>query len=147
LFPHLCTARGNLEQLKSKYFTSLKTIALVVIPMVLLQSSLSPFYVPIVFGKKWVIAIPILILICLSAIPRPFSNAATMLLLAVDKADINLKWSLIFTVFFAMSLLVGLQGGILAVAAAVFISHAVAMPIFSIWATKYVIRTQSSLAK
>ncbi|HEY9670900.1 MAG TPA: lipopolysaccharide biosynthesis protein [Waterburya sp.] len=147
LFPHLCTARGNLEQLKSKYFTSLKTIALVVIPMVLLQSSLSPFYVPIVFGQKWVIAIPILILICLSAIPRPFSNAATMLLLAVDKADINLKWSLIFTVIFAMSLMVGLQGGILAVAAAVFISHAVAMPIFSIWATKYVIRTQSSLAK
>ena len=140
LLPHLCAARGNFEQLKDKYFSSIKTMAMIIVPLVLLQSGLAPFYVPIIFGQKWVTAIPILILICLSAIPRPFANAAAMLLLAVDKADIDLKWNLIFTVFFAMFLIAAMKWGMLAVAAAVLISHVVAMPIFTVWATRYVLR-------
>jgi len=147
LLPHLCAARGNFEQLKDTYFSSVRTIALVIVPLVLIQSSLAPFYVPIIFGQKWVTAIPILILICLSALPRPFSNAAAMLLLAVDKADIDLKWNLIFTVIFAIFLITAMKWGILAVAAAVLISHLVAMPIFTIWATRYVLRPNSLFAK
>jgi O-antigen/teichoic acid export membrane protein len=143
LLPHLCAARGNFEQLKDKYFSSIKTIALVIIPLVLLQSSLAPFYVPIVFGQKWITAIPILILICLSALPRPFAIAAGMLLVAVDKVDIDLKWNVLFTVIFTMFLLFAMKWGIFAVAAAVMISHLVAMPIFSIWATRYVFQTKS----
>ena len=49
LYPHLCAARANFEQFKDKYFSSVKTIALVIIPLVILQSSLSPFYIPIIF--------------------------------------------------------------------------------------------------
>jgi PST family polysaccharide transporter len=141
LFPHLCAVRGNFKQFKERYFNSLKTIALVIVPLVLLQSSLAPFYVPIVFGQKWVTAIPILILICLSALPRPFANAASQILLAVDKTHINLYWNLIFTVFFALSLLVAAKWGIFWVAASVLITHMVAMPIFTVWASRYVFAT------
>jgi O-antigen/teichoic acid export membrane protein len=143
LFPHLCAARGVYQKVKDRYFSSLKTIATVFIPLILLQSSMAPFYVPIIFGQKWVSAIPILVLICLSALPRPFASAASMLLQAVDKADINVKWSLIFTVLFAISLIVAMQWGIQAVAAAVLISHAVAMPLFTIWATRFALRPNS----
>ena len=146
LLPHLCATRGNLEQLKEKYFSSMKTIALVIIPLVVLQSSLAPFYVPIVFGQKWVTAIPIVIIICLSALPRPFAIAAGMLFVAVDKPDIDLKWNLIFTTLLAILLLVAVKWGILAVASAVLISHLVAMPIFTVWATKYVFRPNSPFA-
>lgn len=147
LLPHFCEARGNLQVLKEKYFTSIKTIASVIIPLVLLQSSLAPFYVPIIFGQKWVIAIPILVLVCLSALPRPFASASGMLLIAVNKPDIDLKWNLIFTVFLAILLMVSMQWGILAVAVAVLIAHLVAMPIFSLWASKYVLGSNSTFAK
>ncbi len=147
LLPHLCAARGDFKQLKEKYFSSVKTIALVIIPLVLLQSSLAPFYVPIIFGNKWVTAIPILILVCLSALPRPFASAAAMLLVAVDKTDLDLKWNLLFTVILAMLLMIAMKWGIVAVAAAVFISHIVAMPLFSLWATRYVLRPNSPFAK
>jgi PST family polysaccharide transporter len=40
-----------------------------------------------------------------------------------------------------------MKWGILAVAAAVLISHLVAMPIFTIWATRYVLRPNSLFAK
>jgi O-antigen/teichoic acid export membrane protein len=142
LFPHLCAARQNFQQFKNRYFSSLRTIALVIIPLVLLQSSLAPFYVPIIFSQKWVAAIPILTIICLSAIPRPFAAAAAMLLQSVDKGWINLCWNMIFTCIFATSLIIGMQWGTIGVATAVLITHAVAMPIFSIWATKYVFSKQ-----
>jgi PST family polysaccharide transporter len=109
-----------------------------VVPVVLLQSSLAPFYVPLIFGSKWVAAIPILVLVCLSALPRPFANAASQLLRAVDKSHIDLYWNLIFTVIFSVALLIGMQGGIYWVAASVLISHVLAMPIFTVWASRYV---------
>lgn len=138
LFPHLCAARGNFKQLKERFFSSLKTVGIFVVPLVLLQSSLAPFYVPIVFGQKWVTAIPILVLICLSALPLPFSNATYLLLNAVGKTHINLYWNLIYTVLFAISLLLSVKWGIFWVAATVLICQGLCQPIFSLWGIKYV---------
>jgi len=138
LFPHLCAARANFKQFKKQYFSSQKTIALIFVPLVLLQSGLAPLYVPIVFGQKWVMAIPILVLICLSALPRPFAGTASQLLQVVDKSHIDLYWNLIFTVIFALFLLVAVQWGIFWVAAAVLICHALALPIFTVLVTRYI---------
>lgn len=138
LFPHLCAVRSNLSQLKTRYFSSLKTIALIVVPLVLLQSSLAPFYVPIIFGEKWLPAIPILIIICLSAVSRPFGEAAKLLLLTVDKSKVALAWNVIFTIIFTISLLLAVQKGILVVAATVLISHSILLPLFTIWTHRYV---------
>lgn len=137
LNPHLCAARNDLKELKERYFSSLKTIGKVLIPLVITQSSLAPFYVPIVFGQKWVEAIPILVLICLSAIPRPFAMATSMLLQAVDETAINVKWGILFTVVFAGAILIAVNWGIIPVAIAVLISHAIAMPLFAIWGKNY----------
>ncbi|BAY24629.1 hypothetical protein NIES2100_44240 [Calothrix sp. NIES-2100] len=143
LFPYLCSVSNNIEHLKERFFKGLKTVALITIPLILLQSSLSPFYVPLIFGKKWVIAgaVPILILICLSAIPRPFGDAASQILRAVNKPDIDLKWNVIFTAILVVGLVVGLQWGLVGVATAVLIVHIVTIPIFTLWSSRYVIAT------
>jgi O-antigen/teichoic acid export membrane protein len=100
LYPHLCEVRDNLGEMRQRYFKSLKTIALIIVPMVVLQSSLAQFYVPIVFSSKWLPAIPMLVMICLSAIPRPFAEAASMLLQSVGKGRLDLYWNAIFTTLF-----------------------------------------------
>ena len=138
LLPHLCGARDNIEKFKSRYLNSLKTIAMIIVPMVLLQSSLAPIYVPIVFGEKWIAAIPVLILICLSAIPRPFADSASQLLLVADKPEIDLKWNILFTLLFAISLFLGIHWQSQGVATSVLITHGIFMPLFTIWATRYV---------
>ncbi len=111
--------------------------------MVLLQSSLAPIYVPIVFGEKWIPAIPVLILICLSAIPRPFADSASQLLLSADKPEIDLKWNILFTGLFAIALFLGVHWQSQGVAASVLITHGVFMPLFTIWATRYVFKILS----
>lgn len=144
LYPHLCSLRENWEEFRRGYFKSLRTIGFVIVPFVLLQASLAPFYVPIVFGEKWSVAIPILILICFSAIPRPFDSAAFNLLAAVDQPQLGLIWNVLFTVLFAIALLIGVQGQILGVAISVFLTHTLLIPFFVLWATRYVFAQPTS---
>lgn len=138
LFPHLCEVREDKIKLKKQYYSSLKSIALTIVPLVIIQSSLAPFYVPIVFGQKWVMAVPILIMICLSVIPRAFSWAAGMLLNSVNKTQINLYLDLIFTLIFTLAILITVNLGIYWVAASVLISHALILPFFAIWSARQV---------
>ncbi len=142
LFPHLCEVREDRIKLKKQYYNSLKSLALILIPLVLLQSSLAPFYVPIIFGRKWISAVPILIMICLSVIPRTFFWTASMLLNSVNKTHLTLYLDVIFTIIFAASILIAVQWGIYWVAAAVLLSHAMILPIFSIWASRQVFSKQ-----
>jgi PST family polysaccharide transporter len=139
-YPHFCQARNDMKLLKQRFFGSFKAILLVVVPLVILQTNLAPFYVPIIFGQKWVTAIPILVLICCCAIPIALSNATTQLLQAVDKINIDIAWNLIFTLFFAISLLIAVQNGIYWVAATVLVTQLFASPIFTIWVTRFIFR-------
>lgn len=140
IYPHLCEVKDDIMAMRQRYFKSLKTIAMIIIPMVLLQSSLAPLYVPIVFSQKWGSAIPILVLICLSAMPRPFAEAASMLLQSVNKGRLDLYWNAIFTGLFIASVMAAMQFGIYGVAVAVLVVHVVAIPLFSLWAQNYVFR-------
>lgn len=143
LYPHLCEARANWLEFKKRYFSSMKTIASIVIPFVLLQSLLAPFYVPIVFGKDWINAIPILMIICLSAIPRPFFLAANNLLLAVNKPHLSLRGNVLFTLVFGVGLLIAVQWQppqyeSLGIAIGVLLTHVIFMPVFTVWVSRYV---------
>lgn len=138
MLPHLCSVRTEWSKFKQTYMSTLKTIAVVIVPLVLVQSTLAPLYVPIVFGQKWVPAIPVLILICLSAIPRPFADAASQLLVATDKPHFVLRWDVLFTIFFTGALLIGVQWNSFGVASAVLLLHVIALPLFTLWATRHV---------
>jgi teichuronic acid exporter len=145
LFPYLCSARENPDLLKKYYLEAIKTITIVAVPIIVLQASLAPFYVPIIFGAKWIPAIPILVLICLSAIPRPFANASSRLLWAVDKPQLDLYWNVIFTIILTIAILIGLHWGVLGVGVAVFLVHAIALPTFTIWASRYGLKLASKI--
>jgi PST family polysaccharide transporter len=138
LFPHLCDARSQPKEFKERYFKTFKSVAWIIFPLVILQSGLAPFYVPLIFGQKWIPAIPLLILICLSAIPRPFENVASNGLWALNKPNWDFIWNIIFTGAFAIALLVGVNWGVLGVAVAVFLTHSIASPAYTVWVSSYI---------
>jgi teichuronic acid exporter len=140
LYPHLCDAKDNPAQFRNRYLQSFSTISKVVLPIVCMQTLLAPVYVPLIFGQKWIPAIPLLILICLSAIPRPYANAASKALWAINKPNWDLVWNLLFTIVFAVALSIGVVWKITGVAAAVLIAHAVVLPLFVLWVTQYIKR-------
>ena len=112
LYPHLCSIRADPRQFKLEYFKNLKVIMLSISLVVMLQSSLSHFYVPIVFGMKWLPAIPVLILICISVVPVSLKLVSSILLNADDKPEVSLYFDIIYTVVFALSILSVVQYGV-----------------------------------
>ncbi|MGF1478663.1 MAG: lipopolysaccharide biosynthesis protein [Cyanophyceae cyanobacterium] len=138
LYPHLCLVRQHTERFKARYLSSLKTIALIVVPLVLLQSTLAPFYVPLIFGEKWTSAIPVLMLICLSVIPRTFKWAASLLFNATDRTHLTLTFDLGFTLIFAAALFIAVQSGVLSVAMAVLTIYLLSSLSFNIFAWRQV---------
>lgn len=143
ILPHLCASRSDWSEFKRAYWSSLKTISLTIVPFVLFQSILAHFYVPLVFGQKWEPAIPIVIMICLSAIPRPFADAASQLIVAMGKPHLDLYWNVIFTFVFTIAILIGVHWKVFGmevygVAASVLIVHLVFLPLFTFWATRYI---------
>ncbi|WP_414622432.1 lipopolysaccharide biosynthesis protein [Calothrix sp. CCY 0018] len=140
LFPYLCEVRDNTTLLRERFFSSVKKICIIVFPLIILQSSLAPFYVPIIFGQKWTSAIPILVIICLSALPIPIDNAVYHLLNSVGKPHISLYWSIIKTLIFSTLALFVVKWGILAVAILVLTFQIVTVPLYSVWAIKYILK-------
>lgn len=137
MYPHICAAKNDYWQFKERYFSSLKKVTVILVPLILLQASLAPIYVPIIFGSKWIPAIPVLILICLSVIPRIYAWAASLLLNAINKPRITLQISLVFTTIFIISLLTVVKAGILWVASTVFLSHLIILSISTIWINRF----------
>ncbi|MDJ0796529.1 MAG: lipopolysaccharide biosynthesis protein [Calothrix sp. MO_167.B12] len=145
LFPHLCAVRKSYQQFKKRYVSSVKTIASVIVPIVLLQSAAAPFYVPIIFGENWSSTVPILVLICLSVIPRAFKLSSSLVLNAIDKTHIVFYFDVIYTVVFTAALLVTVKMGVLWVAIAVLASHLIMSVIFNVWVEKYVFHKNKKL--
>jgi O-antigen/teichoic acid export membrane protein len=143
LYPYICAARSDYSEFKQRYFSSLKKVSAILVPIILLQAVLAPVYVPIVFGKKWASAIPVLILICLSVIPRIYAWAAGLLLNAVNKTRISLYISLASTVIFIISILTVVQSGIIWVAAAVLLNTLIVSFISTLYTHHLVLRKQN----
>jgi PST family polysaccharide transporter len=138
-FPYLCEARANLSELKQRFFSSVKKTSAIVMPIIILQACLAPFYVPIIFGEKWLPAVPSLILICLSALAYPFGFAVYHLLNTVGKTRINLYWSFSNVIIFTILVLATVNLGMAWVAASSIIVQIPTL-LFGLWAFRHVFR-------
>lgn len=136
-YPFFCEVRRDSKLLRVRFLKSLKTIALTIFPLVILQSCLAPFYVPIIFGEKWEGAIPILILICLSAIPLALEKAISALLQATDKIEVDIRWNIFFSIAFAGILVVSARQGVVPLAIAVLVSRWIFIPGFAFYVMRY----------
>ncbi|NJM65527.1 MAG: lipopolysaccharide biosynthesis protein [Acaryochloris sp. RU_4_1] len=142
LFSDLCDLKADTTAFLARYSQSLRKIGFLIVPLVVLQSSLAPLYVPLVFGHKWVErgAIPILILICASALSRPFADAASLMFRAFGRTQIELRWNFVFTVCLATAIWIGTTWGILGAAIAVMLTHLILQPLYTLWATRQVLK-------
>jgi teichuronic acid exporter len=102
-----------------------------VVGLILLQTAAAPLYVPIIFGHKWIEAIPVLCIICLSALARPFAALCSQLLKAIGAPQIEFRWQIMNTVAIVIAVLIGSSISIVAVATAVFIVQTIILGLFA----------------
>lgn len=136
VYPHLCQVRSDRALLTARFHATIRTLSRIVVPLVLLQALLAPFYVPLVFGHKWAQAVPVLMLICLSALARPFASTCSQLLRAMGRPDIELRWQAALTIILVAALAIAAQFSILAVAGAVFCVQNAVLGVFCLRAPR-----------
>ena len=112
------------------------TMAMITGPLIILQSALAPWYLPFVYGGQWLAAgaLPVFVLLCLSALVRPIGEAASQLLLSQGMPGANLRINLTFTLILIGSISLAAQWDLPHVAAAVLICHLIGMPLMAWYA-------------
>lgn len=134
LYPNLCEVRTNLSRLNERFNANVKKILFIAFPLILAQASLAFLYVPIVFGEHWAHAIPILSLLCLSAIPRALSESASALMLSTDRIRGDFVWNVSFTIAFVVCVFIAAQLSILSVAIAILCLYLISNPLYFFYA-------------
>ncbi len=132
LFTHLCEYRNDINRLRIEFFKSIRSTSIFLIPIIVSQALLAFWYVPIIFGEQWSIAVVPITLLCLSAIPRPMGDAASALLRAIGQPNVDFVWNIIFSIGYLIAIVIGLQWGVVGIAAAVLMVHML-MPLFCLW--------------
>jgi len=133
LYPNLCELKDNTAKLKQRFNQNLKHIAMIAAPLITLQASLAFLYVPIVFGEQWSDAIPILAILCLSALPRPLAESASALALATGHIKLDYRWNQLFTVGFIVAIIIASHIDLLTVAITLLVIYTVTQPVYLIY--------------
>ena len=131
VFPYLCEVNSDKQSLQRRFFETRNRIGLGLGAIIILQSVLAPFYVPIVFGSKWIEAAPVLSIICLSALMRPYACITGQLLKAIGKPEIEMRWQFINTIVLIIALVIACQFSILVVAIAVLTVQTIVLGAFT----------------
>ena len=95
-------ARKRLIFMFSSFFTTI----------VFSQALFAPLYVPVLFGETWLPAVPVLTLLCLSAIPRGIGELYACLARTSGQSDYEMRWNGWYSLLFLATVFVGVQLGL-----------------------------------
>jgi len=126
--PHLCQARNAGSVATDKFKEALKHFSSLIVPLLLIQLALAPWYVPIVFGEQWTHAIPILMILCGAAILRGYNEVITQVLRVLNLTGFDLKLNAVFSVVYLLAVVIAAQLSILSVAMGVLLVHVLIVP-------------------
>ena len=128
LFPHLSQAGNKAVALRQSMLLGLALIS----PLVVLQSVLAPYYVPILFGAGWDDVAGIVAVLCLVAIPTTMWSAAAGWLRSEGRPQTELLNTIGITVGLSLSTIVLSPYGLQAVATGYAFSSFALMTIASL---------------
>lgn len=119
--PWLCAVPAGRARLRKLHSVILLGSA-IFLPLIVLQALLAPIYVPIIFGRNWEHAVPLIAILCLAGIPMLFSAITTAWLRANGTPDTDAKAGLISCAAALTGLFIGTQSGSITLASAFWLA-------------------------
>lgn len=136
--PVYCKVRDENERLASAYLKVVGHVASVTFPLLLCCAAVAPELVRVVFGEKWLPAVPLLRILCILGCLKSVGSLVGSLLYAKGRADIGFKWSFVMLTGTVIGVLIGMQWGIVGAAAGYSASFFILGPIIQAIALKLV---------
>jgi lipopolysaccharide exporter len=93
LFPALSKIDSNPARVAKAYCKGLKVIGATSLPIVGSVAVCAPAVVPLLFGRQWDAAVPLIEILCIAAVMRVVVAPVGTLLMSRGRPDINLYWN------------------------------------------------------
>ena len=114
---------GISQELRSESRRIVALVLLVTVPIIAAQTLLAPYYVPLVFGEQWLPAVSVLMLLCLSALPRLLGDCATQVARVAGLANDDARWNIWSSPVFFCAVFAGCHFGLTETALSVLLFH------------------------
>ncbi len=146
LMPYLSKVKREAGQIIKSFALTLGVSASLTAMLVLLQTQLAHWYVPHVFGEQWVNqgVIPMLVLLCWSAIPRVCLETLFTALRVQHQPALVLKLNLLLSIVLIAGIIITVPFGMVAVIWTILIVHIVMMCVVFWWAKGHILSLNSN---
>jgi PST family polysaccharide transporter len=129
VFPALAAVRDDPQRLRQGFLRSSQYVALVFFPITVGIAVTAPQMVPVVFGRQWVPAVHTLQVLAMSGPLLSMTRLRGALCLAIGKPQWDLWLNAVGLALFVPAFVIGVQYGILGVAAAFTLAAAMETPV------------------
>lgn len=114
LFPALSECQNDLNRLQNNYIKCTEVISVIIFPLMISLSLISEPLFLLLFGDKWIEAIPLFRILCIGYAIDIFSQLSSYLIQAMGRSDYGLKLELykkpVFVIIVTISILYDLIG-------------------------------------
>ncbi|MGZ4865551.1 MAG: MOP flippase family protein [Halobacteriota archaeon] len=133
MFPALSIVQHDKQLMRETYITANRYVAALSFPLMLWVLVTAPQLVRVIYGPKWISAIPLVQILALTAMEQSIGVNISWIFLSQGKTDVLLKVGIFVTSVVVVSFAIGLRWGVEGVAIAYTIaSYLVAYPVFAI---------------
>lgn len=94
-FPAFSSIQADLDRTRRLYLRGLHYVALVAVPACGAMLALAPFVVGVLYGSKWMPAVPAFMLLCVFGLERAVDSVSGQVILAQGRPDIGFKLALL----------------------------------------------------
>jgi O-antigen/teichoic acid export membrane protein len=128
VFPALSAVKDDLSRMRAGFLKSSQYVALVFFPLTIGMAVTAPEAVPVVFGRQWVPAVHTLQVLALTGPLIAMSRLRGVLCMAVGKPSWDMWLNVQGVILFVPAFAIGVQHGILGVAAGYAVATALEAP-------------------
>src|SRR5574341_418726 len=92
-FPLFARKQTDNAALRRGYLEMIKLLAYIVFPLLIGLATFAPVFVPVIFGVRWLTAIPLIQILALLGLLKTLVNPIGSILLAKGRPDIDFRWN------------------------------------------------------
>lgn len=133
LFPAFSSIKDDKARIRAAYLKVVQFISLITFPMMTGLLFVAPQFFELVYGQKWMPAVPVFQILCLLGATQSIGTTVGTIYLSQGRADLQFRYTLIFSPILIFSFFLGVNWGIEGVA----LCYALASG--SIWVWSHVI--------
>ncbi|MGG0681622.1 MOP flippase family protein [Bacillus altitudinis] len=139
-FPVFAKSQRDHSRLREGFLSMTNMLALISFPLLIGLAAVSDSFIEVVFGEKWLVAVPVLNILCIVGLLRVLMNPNGSILLAKGRADLAFYWDTGMLIVYGCALYAGVHTGSLLTVAWVYSGVSLLNFIVGRWLMAYVIQ-------